>query len=384
MKWMKFLLPLVILIVGFTAMKSVTALGEGEAEPEELDTRPSVKVAQIKPESYAIQIEGFGELAPLESTRLAAQVSGEVVEWNPALVAGGIIKRGELLFSIEPDAYEAALLQAESSLASAQAALIEEKALAEVAKREADTLARANVTDLYLRKPQILSAQAALKAAQAQLKIAQRDLANCQVVAPYDALIVTRNIGKGDYLSAGTVAATLYNIEVGEVVFPLARFDQAFLPETLAGTNAEISLLNRDNDNTVRHATIIRDTGIYDNATRMTHLVARITDPYGLTTGKIAIKYGAYTKVTFTGRTISDVYRIPQELITKRQLWILDKEDKLIAKNVEVVREVGSEFLVRVDIDNDDRVVMTLPEYPQNGMAVKVISQSDELVAKQP
>ncbi|MDC8831787.1 efflux RND transporter periplasmic adaptor subunit [Alteromonas gilva] len=383
MKWMKFILPLAILIIGFAAMKSVIALDKGESEPDEIDTRPSVKVTSMTPESYAIQIEGFGELTPLETTNLAAQISGEVVEWNPKLVAGGIIKRGELLFSIESDTYEAALLQAESSLAAAEATLIEEKALAEVAKREAATLPEARVTDLYLRKPQILSAQAALKAAQAQIKIAQRDLANCQVVAPYDALIVDRNIGKGDFLSAGTVAATLYNIEVGEVVFPLARFDQAFLPDTVAGTVAEVSLLNRSNDNLVRAATIVRDTGIYDNATRMTHLVAQIVDPYGLSSGETAIKYGAYTKVTFTGKTIDNIYRIPQELINKRQLWLLDDEDRLVAKNVEVIREVGSEFLIRADIDNDDRVVMTLPEYPQNGMAVKVIEQSGDLVARQ-
>ena len=96
------------------------------------------------------------------------------------------------------------------------------------------------------------------------------------------------------------------------------------------------------------------------------------------------LRFGAYTKVSFTGKTIDNVYRIPQELITRRQLWILDEADKLVAKPVEVVREVDSEFLIRVDIAADDRIVMTLPEYPQNGMAVKVIEGVDKLVAKQP
>ena len=116
----------------------------------------------------------------------------------------------------------------------------------------------------------------------------------------------------------------------------------------------------------------------------MTHLVARINDPYGLTTQQPVLRFGAYTKVSFTGKTIDNVYRIPQELITRRQLWILDDADKLVAKPVEVVREVGSEFLIRVDIAADDRIVMTLPEYPQNGMAVKVIEGAEKLVAKQP
>lgn len=384
MKLIRVILPIAIIVLGIGAMKTVTALGDTTEENESVDTRPSVQVTQIKPESFAINIEAFGELAPLESTRLAAQVSGEVVEWNPAFVAGGIIKRGETLFSIEKDAYTAALLQAESALANAQAALIEEKALANVAEREAASLPNSRVTDLYLRKPQILSAEAAVKAAQAQMKIAKRDLDNTEVVAPYDALIVSRSIGKGDFLTVGTTAATLYNVEVGEVTFPLARFDQAFLPEALDGIDATVSLLNGTTDEIKRSATIVRDSGIYDSATRMTHLVARINDPYGLTTQQPVLRFGAYTKVSFTGKTIDNVYRIPQELITRRQLWILDDADKLVAKPVEVVREVGSEFLIRVDIAADDRIVMTLPEYPQNGMAVKVIEGADKLVAKQP
>ncbi len=384
MKLIRVILPIAIIVLGIGAMKTVTALGDTTEENESVDTRPTVRVTQIKPESFAINIEAFGELAPLESTRLAAQVSGEVVEWNPTFVAGGIVKRGEMLFSIEKDAYTAALLQAESALANAQAALIEEKALANVAEREAATLPNSRVTDLYLRKPQILSAEAAVKAAQAQMKIAKRDLANTEVVAPYDALIVSRSIGKGDFLTVGTSAATLYNVEVGEVTFPLARFDQAFLPEALNGIEATVSLLNGTTDEIKRSATIVRDSGIYDSATRMTHLVARVNDPYGLTTQQPVLRFGAYTKVSFTGKTIDNVYRIPQELITRRQLWILDEADKLVAKPVEVVREVDSEFLIRVDIAADDRIVMTLPEYPQNGMAVKVIEGADKLVAKQP
>ena len=384
MKLIRVIFPIAIIVLGIGAMKTVTALGDTAEENESVDTRPTVQVTRLKPESFAINIEAFGELAPLESTRLAAQVSGEVVEWNPKFVAGGIVKRGETLFSIEKDAYTAALLQAESALANAQAALIEEKALANVAEREAATLPNSRVTDLYLRKPQILSAEAAVKAAQAQIKIAKRDLANCDVVAPYDALIVSRSIGKGDFLTVGTTAATLYNVEVGEVTFPLARFDQAFLPESINGTDATVSLLNGTTDEIKRSATIVRDSGIYDSATRMTHLVARVNDPYGLTTQQPVLRFGAYTKVSFTGKTIDNVYRIPQELITRRQLWILDEADKLVAKPVEVVREVDSEFLIRVDIAADDRIVMTLPEYPQNGMAVKVIEGVDKLVAKQP
>ena len=384
MKWIiKVGLPILVVGLGFGAMKGVTALGNEESESEAVDTRPTVKVTQLSPVAYPVEIEAFGELSPLESTNLSAQVSGEITSLNPQFLSGGIIKRGEVLFTIEKDAYEAALLQAQANLASAESALIQEKALARVAEREAASLPDAQVTDLYLRKPQILSAEAALKAAQAQLKIAKRDLDNCEVSAPYDALIVSRSVGSGDFVTAGSSAALLYNIEVGEVVFPLARFDQAFLPGQLGDIEATITLMNRQDDIIQRVGAIHRDTGIVDASTRMTHLVARIEDPYGIKTGMPALKFGSYTQVQFPGKTLENIYKIPQELINKRQIWILDDEDKMVPKTANVVREVGSDFLIRADIDSNDRIVMTLPEYPQNGMAVKVIA-NEKLIAKQP
>ena len=194
---------------------------------------------------------------------------------------------------------------------------------------------------------------------------------------------MSRNVGSGDFVTAGSSAALLYNIEVGEVVFPLARFDQAFLPGQLGDIEATITLMNRQDDIIQRVGAIHRDTGIVDASTRMTHLVARIEDPYGIKTGMPALKFGSYTQVQFPGKTLENIYKIPQELINKRQIWILDDEDKMVPKTANVVREVGSDFLIRADIDSNDRIVMTLPEYPQNGMAVKVIA-NEKLIAKQP
>lgn len=370
-----------LLAFGFFGMLGVEALGEEESEAKNIDTRPVVKAEHLEAADYTISIEAYGEVAPLEATNLAAQVSGEVVEWNPDFLPGGIVKRGELLFSIEKDAYEAALLVAEANVASAQSTLIQEQAQAEVAKREAKSLPDSRVTDLYLRKPQILSAEAALKSAQAQLKIAQRDLDNCEIRAPYDALIVSRDIGKGDYVTTGSVTAVLNNVETAEITFPVAGFDQAFLPLTIPGTPATVSLSGKNDNLLVRGAVLHRDTGIVDQATRMSHLVARIDDPYGLRSGQAPIKFGTYTKVKFNGRTLANVYRLPQELVNKSRIWVLDNDDKLVAKKVTVLREEGRDFLLTGDLSTEDRIVTTLPEYPQNGLEVKVSDTSSSASA---
>lgn len=380
MKWIKIALPIGILVAGYIAMKGVEATASDSAISEEVDTRPTVTIEHLTTENHTVSISSYGEITPLESTNLAAQVTGEVESWNPNFVTGGLIKRGDVLFTIEKDSYEAALLQAEASLASAQAQLIQEQAQADVARQEARTLPDARVTDLYLRKPQVLSAQAAVKSAQAQLRIARRDLENCEVKAPYDALVISRSIGKGDFVSTGTIAAQLNSIETAEITFPVAGFDRPFLASDMLGKTAVVEL---DNHTDKISAIIHRDLGTVDQATRMTHFVARIDDPYGMRSDKPVVKFGSYATLSFKGKTLDDVYRVPQELINRNKLWTLNADNKLVSHQVTVLREDGSDFLIQGQFNNE-KVVMSLPEYPQEGMAVNVIENTGGLVAQRP
>ena len=382
MKWIKLVAPLAVIALGGLGAWGVVATASDETITEELDTRPVVTVDTMSSQNYTVQITSYGEVMPLESTRLAAQVTGEVISWNPAFVAGGLVKRGDVLFSIEKDTYEAALLQAEAALASAKAQLIQEQAQGRVAEQEAKGLSSSRISDLYLRKPQLLSAQAALKSAEAQLKIAQRDLENCVVTAPYDALVVSRMIGVGDYVTAGTLAANLNNVEAAEVTFPIAGFDRAFLPAQLSDHPAVISI--EDGQQQEFTATINRDAGLIDTDTRMTHLILRIDDPYGLRNNTPKVKFGTYVNVAFSGKTLKDVYRVPQELITNNQLWLLDSDGNLYSEQVDVLRQEGGDFLISGSYDGAE-IVITPPEYPQNGMAVKVLKKpAHDLVAQHP
>jgi multidrug efflux system membrane fusion protein len=175
--WVKGLLFLVIIGIGWGLMAAIKTTEPKAEENKEVDTRPSVSVESLIPISHNVLITSFGEVQPLEKTLIAAQVSGEVISWDPNFVAGGIVKRGEVLFSIEKDRYEAAVLQAQAQVSLAQASLIEEQARQKVAKRESQNLPSSQVSDLYLRKPQVLSAQAQLKFAQANLRLFQETLA---------------------------------------------------------------------------------------------------------------------------------------------------------------------------------------------------------------
>ncbi len=374
-KWKKIAMPFVALAVGFAGMTGIAATGGNGGDEEAVDTRPTVSVEAVSAQDYQVVITSFGEVEALEATSLAAQVSGEVVSWNPNFVPGGMFKRGEVMFSIEKDSYEAALWQAQAELKQAQAALIEEQARADVAKEEAKRLDKAQVTDLYLRKPQLLSAEAALKSAQARLKIAQRDLDNCEVRAPYDALVVSRNLGVGQFVTQGAQVAVLNNIEYAEITIPIAGFDTTFLPEQIAGAAANV--VTKGIQSFSRDGIIARDLGVVDPVTRMAQLVVRVQDPYSLQSDLPVMKFGSYAEVNFIGKTLENVFKLPQELVTNQTVWVVDDEHKLEPRTVAVMREEGEFFLIRDGLSNQDQLVTTLPEYPQPGMKVKVDQGAD-------
>ncbi|WP_102796499.1 efflux RND transporter periplasmic adaptor subunit [Bowmanella denitrificans] len=377
--WIKITLPLAAIAMGIVGFMAIKATASDKSDKVEVDSRPTVKVEALSTEDYQVIINSYGEVKPLESTKLAALVGGEVVQWHEDFVPGGLVKRGTLLFSIDKQQYQAALLQAEANLSQAQALLVEERARAEVAKREAKSMPSTQVTDLYLRKPQVMSAEAAVKSAEAQLKIAQRDLAYTDVRAPYDALVISRNLGLGQYVHQGNEVGELYNVETAEINLPIAGFDAMFLPAELAGSQAQIT--SRGAVSLTRTGTIERDLGIIDQGTRMSQVVARIRDPYSLNTDAPAFKFGTYVEVTLKGATLQDIFRLPQDLVTNRKVWVVNKDNELESRTVKVLREEAEYFLIGNGLNEGERVVMTLPEYPQNGMKVKIAGEQDKTSA---
>jgi len=367
---LRWVFPFVALIVGVVGFMGINAIAKDPEKKEVIDTRPTVQVEPVIANDHQVIINSYGEVKPLENTLLSAQVSGEVLSWHPNFVAGGIVARGETLFTIEKDNYEAAVLVAEAELARAQAGLIEEQAQAQVAEDEAKRFPSKARTDLFLRKPQVLSAQASVKSAQAALKRAQRDLDNCDVTAPYDALVISRNIGVGQFVTMGSQVAELNNIETAEVIIPIAGFDSVFLPELIKGITATI--IQKGLNSFTREGVIDRDLGIVDNATRMSSLVVRIEDPYGLKNIQPAIKFGSYVQVNFAGAMLNNIYRLPQELVNNKTVWIVNEEQQLEPRKVTVIREEGEYFYISDGLQADDKLVITLPEYPQKGMAVKI------------
>jgi hypothetical protein len=130
-----------------------------------------------------------------------------------------------------------------------------------------------------------------------------------------------------------------------------------------------------------RSGFVSRDLGVLDESTRMMHLVIRIDDPYSLNSAGPTIKFGSYVEVQIKGKQLQSVYKVPQSLVNNRKIWLLDENQQLRARSVEVIREEGSFFFISDGIAAEELMVKDLPEYPQNGMQVKVKTPEQALLS---
>lgn len=359
-------IALVALVV-LTAPESVTT-------DSDRAQAPLVSTELLQPRAHRFEVRVFGEVQPQEKTRLMPEVSGRINAIHPNFIAGGLIHQGEVLARLDDADYQAAVLSAEAGLAAAKSVLEQERAQARVAARELSHLSPEEVSALGLRKPQLHSAEAGVKSAQAALQKAQRDLERTRIVAPYDALVVSRQVGLGQVVSAGSVLGEIYSVEQAEIHLPLAGFDARFLPQPVAGIPAQVLF-----DGQQRSAEVVRDLGLIHGQTRMGHLVVRVEDPYGMQAEQPVLRFGNYVEVVLAGLTHPALFDVPQDAVHSQHVWLLNPDQTLRRQSVQVLRQEGSRVLIEQGLSAGDELVLLAPSFPQPGMQVRTESDHDEL-----
>ena len=359
------LLPLLILTGGVILTFVIFASSEQhDKKTKQVQTRPLVAVVKAQAVTHQVILSAWGELTPREITKLSLQVSGRINYLHHNFIEGGIIKKGEVIFTIENDDYLTQITESEANLASAQSKLAQEVAEANVAKTQWRNN-KEQATLLSLREPQLLHAHAAVKSALAKLSQSKRNLSRTAFESPYDALIINRDVGLGQLASQGAILGEIYNIELADVILPIPQFDYGFLPKKLNGLEASVEFNGQQ-----RGAYISRELGTVSSKTRMSHIVSTIEDPYALHNNLESLKFGQYVNVKISAKTLSDVFLINQDHVDDNHVWLLDQHEQLQKQAITVVRAQGKNLYIS-GLRNDDLLVVKPPSFPQVGMKVR-------------
>ncbi|QIR14496.1 efflux RND transporter periplasmic adaptor subunit [Shewanella aestuarii] len=375
------ILPIVVLTIGIGAFAGISALQKPPEEKPAIDTTPLVSIETIEYQPMTFSVSSYGVVNAKYTTDIIAQVSGEITYLDPAFVKGGFVKAGTVLAQIDDSDYQSDLLDAQANIATAKASLVQEKANAKVAELEWARITDSEPTDLSLRKPQLAQEIARLKSAEAGLQRATRNLERTIIRAPYDALIASREIGLASYVSKGTPIGTLLNTDIAEVRLPLADKEIQYLESK--GVNANVTLVgNFAGSKHEWQAKIVRSEGVVDSKSRMTYLVAEVSDPYGLKSNSRELRYGTYVTANIEGARAGDVTIVPRHLIANGKVAILDEDNTLRYKDVTMLRQDGSNVVISGGLKNGMRLITSALDYPIEGMKLKL--PQDKLLQSEP
>jgi len=376
----KLVAPLIVLILSTVGAFVLVATAPSVEHVEPDRAIPVVRTIEPRPESVRLTVRSQGTVAPRTESALIPEVSGRVVWVSPALVSGGFFESGETLLRIDPRDHEiaverqrAVLLRAEGDLEYAASELARQRDLSErkIASTARFSEARRAGT----------AAEAAVTEARVSLEQAKRDLARTEITAPFEGRVRVENIDVGQFVSRGTSVATLYATDYAEIRLPVADHQLAYLklPSLRGSSETEgpkVRLHARFGGS--RHewsGRVVRTEGEIDARSRMVHVVARVEDPYRVEEGdpnKPPLAVGLFVQAEIEGPLAEGVIVIPRYAMRdSSHILIVDAEDRLQTRAVEVLRFDRDDALIRGALAPGERICVSALQVVVEGMQVK-------------
>ncbi len=203
------------------SMASLVWAAPGLAQAQQGAPAPAVLVqaAELKP--LAARSEFIGRVAAKDKVDLRARVKGFLGPRK--FTDGDPVKEGQVLFTIEPDTYQAAVDQKTAQRDAAKASL----ANSEIQFKRAAELLRTNTGTQAVydqRQSELLQAKAAVEEAEAQLRDAQINLSYTEIHSPITGRVGKASASPGNLVSPESgVLATVVTETPMRVLFPVTQ-----------------------------------------------------------------------------------------------------------------------------------------------------------------
>ncbi|MEN8195715.1 MAG: efflux RND transporter periplasmic adaptor subunit [Pseudomonadota bacterium] len=404
----KALLPIFILLlaVAFAGYLRATKPPVQRTEVKErvwfVQTVP-VSITTITP-----QLKLYGEIVAGQEVELRPLVSGRVVKLGESFADGGIVKKGEMLVTIDPFDYAADVAERNAQLAEARAKLkqFKEELSSEKAQiasdklqiglRERDVLRRENLrkrgagsekslddsrmalTDqrkqLAVRRKtiatlesRIVQQEAAITRAEVALRRAQRNFEETRLTAPFAGFLRDISTSLGKRVATNDRIARLIDAGWLEARFQISddEYGRLIAAGPIKGMTAEVIWRTRAKTFTYE-AAIERTSGRVESGSGGIHLFARIKN----TDVTTVLRPGVFVEVRIKDRGYKNVVRLPDGALHGEDTVYAVVGGRLQARKVDIVARTGSDVLVRGALKAGDKVVANI--FAEIGPGVKV------------
>ena len=356
--------------VGLACLALFFAAGCEKAAPT-APPAPVVDVMTVAPKDVPIFKEWVGSLDGDVNATIRPQVTGYLIKQNYR--EGDFVKKGQVLFEIDPRTFKAAVDQAaavraqqQANYTTAAAGLARVKPLAAKNALSQKDLDDATGSDL--------AARAGLDQATAALETAKLNLSFTKITSPIDGVAGIAKAQIGDLLSPSaqqelTTVSTLDPIKVyinisereylkfigknpdatpGDITLSLILLDGSTYPKT-----GKFSLLNRQVDTT---------TGTFK-------VGAQFPNPDG------HLRPGQFAKVRAMQKVLKDALLVPQRAVTEVQgkylMAVVGEGNKIDIRQVKPGERIGSEWIISEGLKPGESIVVEGTQKVKPGAVVK-------------
>jgi RND family efflux transporter MFP subunit len=325
---------------------------------------PRVTVAVPLQQSVTRHLEATGNTAAVNSADLVARVAGFIQEIN--YQDGAIVKKGTLLFTIEPEPYKVKLDQAKAAEEGARSALKQAQAAferqAELVGRQAAT--QANYDQALATRD---TSQSSLTQAEVNTRLAALNFEYAHVTAPFDGIVTARQVSVGQFVGAGaspTLLATIIQIDpiyanfnVSEQDVLMVRADmmrRGLTPDDLKKVPVEVGLQSESG---------YPHQGMLDYA----------SPSVNQSTGTLAVRAvfqnanrvllpGYFVRVRVPVGEPQNALLVPDSAIGSdqggRYVLVVDKDNVVEQRKVEIGQRVDEKRMIDSGLNPQDRVVV--------------------------
>ncbi|HXO93053.1 MAG TPA: efflux RND transporter periplasmic adaptor subunit [Candidatus Acidoferrum sp.] len=364
--------PLALFLLPATV---VFAVGCGSPKAAVPIPRPEVEVASVIQKDVPIYSEWVATLDGYVNAQIQPQVTGYVI--RQTYKEGSFVRKGQILFQIDPRPFQALLDQANAQLAQAQAQL--GKTQMDVDRDTPLAKARAIAQSQLDNDVQAnRAAQAAVKAAEAQVEQAKLNLEFTDVKSLLDGISGIAQVQIGNLVNPTTVLTSISQINPIKAYFSISEQEYIHFADRI---NAETQ--KETPTNGPPFELILADGSVYphkgvglltnrqvDVATGSIQVISSFPNP------KNALRPGQFGRLRAAPEIRDGALLVPQKAVTELQgtyqLAVVNADNKVRIRAVKVGARIGPLWIVESGVKPGELVVVEGLQKVQHSSTVKI------------
>jgi membrane fusion protein (multidrug efflux system) len=354
----------------------------GRSSPAVAPQPPEVYVAPVVQQDVPEYLDLVGQTHGFQDVDIRARVEGFLETMN--FREGAFVRKGALLYQIDPKPFEAAVAGAIADLETARARL--EKATNDV-NRYTPLVAKQAVSqqDLDNARSAQEAARSQVDAAKAAVEKARLDLSYTRIQSPIDGLVGTTQVKPGNFVGRGQATLLTTVSQIDPIIFKVAVTEAEYLriakraPERI-GQAPRLSGIEL----TLADGTVHPQPGRLGPVERAVNaatgtLGAQLLFP----NPDSVLRPGQYGRARLLLDTEAGALLVPQRAVRELQnlysVAVVNADGKVTFRNVKVGQRVGALWVIEQGLKPGERVVAEGLQSISEGMSVRATPMSETL-----